>query len=211
MKKISLVALAVASLVGSSAALAENSGFYVDGSIGQMTANLPALAGVSVKNSDTTYSIGTGYNFNEYIGAEVGYQTLGTVGYSATVAGTTVINGNTIVGTGSLSANAKTDGFYFGPKVSYPINEQFSINARAGWYNWSATTTLAAAAAGTINGTAFAGNSSISAKTSGTDSYIGLGANYNVSKNVGVSLNYTQFKVSTITAKNLSLGAQYSF
>lgn len=210
MKKDILAVVAITGLFGSTVALAEN-GFYVDASIGQMTANIPAAAGGTTNKKDTTFSLGGGYKFNDYLGAEVGYQDLGKVGYFWTGAGTTNFQGNVIVGTGALSLNAKTDGFYFGPTLSYPVNDQFSVNARAGWYNWTTQATLNMVAAGTINGTAFAAGATGSAKASGTDNYIGLGATYNVSKNVGINLNYTQYKVSSYKADNFTIGARYSF
>lgn len=194
-------------------AIAGDSGFYVDASVGRMTATMPTipLAGATNNDSDTTFAIGGGYKFNEYFGVEAGYQDLGEVSASWTGAGTVNIQGHVIVGTGALNYTASVDGFYFGPTFSFPVNEQFSINARAGLYRWEAKENALFTAAGTIDGTAFAAGASASATTKETDNYLGLGATYKVSKNVGINLNYTEYKISDYRAKNFAVGAKYAF
>lgn len=211
--KLKALVVGIALAAAAPLAVASDSGFYVDASVGQMNATMPTipLAGATNDNSDTTYAIGGGYRFNEYFGAEVGYQDLGGVSSSWTGAGTVNVLGNVIVGTGAVSYTAKVDGFYFGPTLSYPVNEQFSIDARAGFYRWEARENLLMTAAGTFNGTAFAAGASASATTKKTDNYIGLGATYKVSKNVGINLNYTEYKISDFKAKNFAIGAKYSF
>lgn len=209
--KLKALVVGIVLSVAAPLAVAAGSGFYVDGSVGRMTANIPTLAGFTKNDSDTTIAIGGGYKINEYFGAEVGYQDLGKVSYTGAAAGTINSLGHVIVYTGAATATAKVDGFYFGPTLSYPVNEQFSINARLGFYNWEAKQNLLFTAAGTVDGTAFAAGASSSATTKKTDNYLGFGATYNVSKNVGINLNYTEYKVSSYKAKNFVIGAKYSF
>jgi len=214
MKALKIVGVAgVLMGLASGSAFAAGEGFYVDASIGRQKANIPSVnvAGFTKDDSDSTYSIGAGYNINQYFGVEAGYQDLGEVSYGWSGAGTAVIRGVTFVGTAGIKAAVATDGYYFGPTASFPINEQFAVNARAGWYNWTADGTASFTAAGTRNGVAFAGGASATDSTDGTDTYIGFGATYKLNKNVGINLGYTEYKVDEYKAKNWTLGARYSF
>jgi hypothetical protein len=53
-------------LVASQSLWAADSGFYVDVGMGYAKADLNAGSGVSVDDSDTSYSVGLGYNFSKY-------------------------------------------------------------------------------------------------------------------------------------------------
>ncbi len=204
--------IASAALI-SATAFAAGEGIYVDASIGRQKANIPsfAIAGLTKDDTASSWSLGGGYQVNQYFGIEVGYQDLGEVSYSWTGAGTVRRGGNTFVGTGAAKLSADVDGLYFGPTLTIPINEQFSVNARAGWYRWEAKLALSATVAGTFNGTPVAAGASASATEKGTDTYIGIGSTYKLNKNVGINLSYTQYKVDDYKAKNLALGVRYSF
>ncbi len=212
-RTMSVLALGLSGAFATTLASAAGEGFYVDGSLGRMTANISngAAAGSTTNDTDNTYSLGGGYNVNQYFGVEGGYQDLGKVSASWSGAGTVRSGGNTFVGTGAASLSAKVNGWYLGPTVSFPINDQFSIGARAGWFNWKTELSAAFTAAGTLNGTPVAAGGSGSATAKQTDTYIGVGGLYKVNKNVGISLGYTEYKIDTYTAKNWTLGARYSF
>lgn len=209
---IAVTCVAGAALV-SIPAFAAGEGLYIDASIGRQKASIPsfAITGLTKDDTSSTWSLGGGYQVNQYFGIEVGYQDLGEVSYSWSGEGTVISGANTFVGTGAAKLGADVDGFYFGPTLSFPINEQFSLNARAGWYRWEAKLALSATAAGTLNGTPVAAGASASATGKGTDAYIGIGGTYKLNKNVGINLSYTQYKVDDYKAKNLALGVRYSF
>lgn len=212
MKLIALVT-GVAMAVAAPLAIASDSGFYVDASVGRMTATLPEPSnlGANPHDSDSTYAIGGGYKINEYFGLEAGYQNLGTMSSSWAVAGAATILRHNIVGTGALTYKAEVDGFYFGPTFSYPVNNQISVNARLGFYRWEANQHVFFSAAGTMDGTAVAAGGSTIANTIKTDNYLGFGATYKVSKNVGINLNYTECKIDSFRVRNYVVGAKYSF
>lgn len=211
LKIVAVAGLLMGSASGS--ALAAGEGPYLDLTIGQMSANIPTvnLAGFSKDDSDSTYSIGAGYKINQYFGVEAGYQNLGQVSYAWSGAGTINYRGNVIVGTGALNISADIDGFYLGPTASFPINDQFSVNARAGWYRWEADGKASFTAAGTFNGTAFAAGATATDSAKGTDTYIGIGASYQLYKNVGINLGYTEYKIDEYKVKNWTVGARASF
>lgn len=214
MNSLKLLSVAVVMIgMATDSALAAGGGFYLDATLGKQSANIPTanIAGLSKDDSDSTYGFGGGYNINQYFGIEGGYQNLGQVSYSWTGAGTATVSGNTFVGTGAAKLSADIDGYYLGPTVSFPINEQFSVSARAGWYRWEADLRIVATAAGTLNGTAIAAGASANASTKATDTYFGIGAIYKFNKNVGITLGYTEYKVDEYKSKNWTLGARYSF
>lgn len=97
-------------------------GYYVDIGVGQAKADLPDVAGWTKDDTDTAYSIGFGYKFNNSIAIEGGYLDLGTASYSS----------------GTLKASADVNGFYLGPVLSLPLADKFELNARAGVYFWDA-------------------------------------------------------------------------
>lgn len=63
--------------------VANAEGFYVDLGLGQAKADLGNTSGLNVDDKDTSYSIGAGYKFNDYIAIEGGYLKLGTASVSA--------------------------------------------------------------------------------------------------------------------------------
>lgn len=194
-------------------AFSADQGFYVDASIGRQKANIPsyAITGLTKDDTSSTASIGGGYQVNKYFGVEAGFQDLGEISYSWSGAGTLTSGGNTFVGTGAAKLSADVDGYYLGPTLSFPINEKFSINARAGVYRWEAKLTVSVIAAGTLNGTPVSAGASASAKDKGSDTYIGFGGTYKLNEKIGINLSYTQFDVDEYKSKNIALGLRYSF
>ena len=195
-----------------SASFASDSSFYLDAGIGLIKADLPSVSGTTLDDKDTGFSLGVGYNFNKNFAVEAGYQRLGTVSYSASGGVTGSYNGApyTLNGSARLAAE-DTDGWYVGPKVSLPLNEKFEINARAGWYMWKTDVVATASLGGTYNGQAIAASGSASKKYDGTDMYYGVGAVYNIDKNIAVGVDYTRFKIDTVDVDTRNVKAKYSF
>lgn len=159
-------------------------GYYVDLGVGQAKADLPDVAGWTKDDTDTAYSIGFGYKFNNNIAIEGGYLNLGTASYSA--------------GTGRASADV--DGFYLGPVLSLPLADKFELNARAGVYFWHADVE------GTIGGTpVYAGSDN------GEDLYFGIGATYNATKNIAVGVDWTRYDIDWADVDVVSARLKYNF
>jgi OOP family OmpA-OmpF porin len=200
-------------VAASSSTLAAGEGFYVEGNVGRQTAVIPSfiIDGWATEDKATTYAFGGGFNFNRYFGIEAGYQNLGKVavlwtGTGPVMSGTNIFNSN-----GAAKWSADVDGFYVGPTVSFPINDQYAITGRAGWYHWKADLKLYASAGGILNGTTVPAGTSVDGSNKATDTYVGLGVSYKVNKNVGFNLGYAECKGVEYKTKNVTLGARYSF
>lgn len=199
------------------AANAADNGFFVEGGAGRSIAKLGNTAGLNVTDSDTTWLLGAGYNFNKYVGVEVGYRELGIAKASASGAVTGTLYGAPFSATGTFSASADADGVYVGPVFTLPLDvitglsDKFGISARVGAYRWSLEENASASGSLTYKGAVYAGNVAASAKERGTDAYYGLGGNYNLQKNFGVSLNYNRFRVFGTNVDSWDLRVRYSF
>ncbi len=181
---------------------AQDRGWFLDASVGRSRADLGNTSGFTVDNRDTSFSLGGGYMFNRYVGAEVGYRDLGEV--SASITGTlnnARIYGNTVSGTATLTLKGSADGFYFGPVFRLPVHDKVDLVGRFGWYRSEIPVTATFSAAGTINGTAVAAGASASKTYKDTDPYWGIGGTYNFNKNVGLGLEYSKYKLGVTDTK----------
>ena len=191
----------------SSQAFSADSGFYADIGIGYAQADLGATSGVTVDDTDTSYSLGVGYNFNKNISVEGGYLKLGKASLAASsLSGS--YSGATITATG-LAASTEVDGFYLGPVFRLPITEKVEVYGRLGAYIWEADI-KASATSLVYGGTTYAGGS-VSATENGTDAYYGIGLNYKLNDRIGVGMDWTRYDVVGVDVDNLSARLKISF
>lgn len=207
--KLALAAMAISAL--SQTALAQEAGFYIEGNLGKTKVDLGNTSGWTINNKDTTYGLTAGYMFNDYIGVEGGYRDLGDVSGSVTANFSGTLYGRPLVGNGTITLNADAAGWTLGPRLNLPINKDFSLNAKLGWFAWEANAKATVNAAFSWGGTAYAANAQASGKQTGTDTYYGIGAAYNVNKQVAVGLNYNQFKVDSVKIDTWDLSLKYRF
>ncbi len=185
MKKITLAAVVIASLVGSSASFAGGTGWYALGSVGQTTSNnsdkaqldsvITGLGGVGFSSSlstPTAYRLQAGYQVNDNFAVEGGYLGLTNSSYSAS-------GGNII---GSITASGKADGWNLTAVGIVPVAEQFSLLGKLGAANISTTATVTA------------GGASLSTSGSKTDLTYGIGAKYDINKAVFARFDLDNFK-----------------
>lgn len=109
--KFNILAIAVAALL-SSTAYAD--GLYVEGNLG--SAKL-SIDGIGDSKSDTSFTLGAGYTFGQYLAVEAGYSDFGSPKWS----------------NGVNWAKIKTTGIYVGPAVRLPLSKEFALTGRAGW------------------------------------------------------------------------------
>jgi hypothetical protein len=190
---------------------AQDAGFFVEGALGQTKANLGNTSGWTINNKDTAFGINAGYMFNDYIGVEGGYRDLGDVSGSATGTFSGTLYGKPLVGTGTLTLNADGSGWTLGPRLNLPLNKDFSMNARLGWFMWEANAKAGLNAAFTWGGTAYLANAQATTKQTGTDTYYGLGASYNINKQLAAGLNYNQYKLDTVKVDTWDVTLKYRF
>ena len=102
-----------------SAVTGPDSGWYAGGSLGQSKGDCGSgFAGSSCDDSDTAFKIFGGYQFNKYLGAELGYAALGDV--KATFP------------TGDVTVEAKAwDVMAVG---TFPVADRFNVFGKLGWF-----------------------------------------------------------------------------
>lgn len=138
------------------------SGFYATASVGQTRADIEDMPGFSVDDTDTGYSLGLGYEFNKYVAFEAGYVDLG----------------ETTMTLGAFNAAVEADGFYFGPKVSLPITDKFSVFGKVGLFAWDVDASS---------------NFGVAASASGTDAYFGAGLAYDITDALALKAEWTRY------------------
>lgn len=115
MKKIPAYLAALAFTAVSASALAED--FYLFGQIGKSDFDIDPTANTAWGDTtDTTYSLGLGYRFNDYFSAEGGYTDLGTVKGTYR----------------NIPVSVDTTAFFLGVKGQLMVAEQVSLFARTG-------------------------------------------------------------------------------
>ncbi len=144
--KVSVVSLAIIA----SPAMAQ--GFFVEGTLGQSKVDVGNTGSWTANNKDTSYGLSAGYMVNDYFGVEAGYRDLGKASLSATGTFSGSVYGRSYTVT-NPSYSASATGWEVGPRVRFPINDQFSLTGRAGWFSWTAKETFSATAL-TVGGTA---------------------------------------------------------
>ena len=164
------VALATA-LTAAAPALAQNTGFYAGGALGQAKAK-DACSGITgigfaggCDDKDTAWKIFGGYQFNPNLGVELGYVDLGNFTANGTVLGAPV------------SGSVEAKGFELVGVGSIPFTQQLSGYAKAGAFRWDVDTSTTVGSAG----------------DKGTDFTYGLGLKYDFTRNIAGRLEFQRY------------------
>jgi OOP family OmpA-OmpF porin len=187
---IAAAVLALSGLVAASQASAQ--GFYIGGSVGRSDADdsnaVPDLiTSGSADGTDTGFKIFGGYQFNPYFGLELAWVDLGTAKYSGSFAGFPVTGGT-----------VKTQGFNFSAVGTYPFGSGFAVFGKIGAFAWESKQNDVTAGIPFSN------------KENGGDVSFGIGASYDITKNIGIRAEWERFKaVGDIDL--LSVGLVYKF
>ncbi len=173
-----VLALAVAPLSASA-----GEGFYVGASIG--SANLDDdFDGFEIDDDATAYRLNAGWQVNQYVGLEFGYQNFGDFEQSFD------INGE--------RANAKlsADGYTLGVTASYPLGEHFELLGRAGAFFWDGEAEI---------------NNASQADPGDTNPYFGAGLGYNFNQVFSVYADWIRYDLEDTESDVLSLGFRFRF
>lgn len=203
MKKVLAGLCMAASMAGfSSVALADGSGFYVLGAIGQTQANAKSntdadlialgVTGLVSSGDDhlTGYKLQAGYQMDSGLAIEGGYIDYGKFNYTATA--TNMI--------GVLTANGKATGWNLVAVSIWPLDNQFSILAKLGVAEVRTSTTVTAPGL------------SASTSDSKTDVTYGLGVKYEITKAVFLRGDLDSYKGPGGGRNNVwALGVGYKF
>jgi hypothetical protein len=187
MSKHSILAIALATALTVPAVASAQSGFFVDGGVGQVRVDESGF-----DDKDTHFRLGGGWQWNQYFGLEAGWADLGSFSEQVAI--------------GAATGEFEADGWYAGVRAKVPFYEGdrgFYARARAGILWWDAT------------GRARAGTVLVRFDDSGNDPYFGIGAGYDLSSNFGVGLDYDRYKIGNggddATLKVWSVNATYRF
>jgi OOP family OmpA-OmpF porin len=170
--------------------------FYVFGDVGQSTIAFDANDGFTNEKSDKTYSLGAGYEFNQFFAVELAYRDLGNVTSrdSYTQSG---VNYNDTYKTSAAAYQASV-------VASLPISDVLKIYGRLGL----AEVDLEYDDSSVGGGIAWEKSST----QSGTKGLFGLGASYDVSSQIALRAEYSQYsKFDDIKLSALTVGAAYTF
>ncbi|MDN2670806.1 MULTISPECIES: outer membrane beta-barrel protein [unclassified Janthinobacterium] len=174
-----------AAVVGAALAFplfAQAEGYYVGANVGRSEMKLSIDEAGSSKKSDTGYKAYAGYDFTQNFGAEAGYIDFGKRTFD--------IDGEKL--------DVKNHAFYVAATGTLPLNEQFSLFAKAG---------------AAQNRTKPADDKSINK----TSAIFGIGAAYHFDKKLSLVAEYENFgKVASedgakLKADLLSIGLRYKF
>lgn len=143
----------------SAPALAQESGWYGGLGIGQSEFKEGCgIVAVACDDKDTAWSIFGGYQFNANLGAELGYTDLG----DATAAG--------------ASLGAK--GFELTGVGTVPLNQQFALYGKLGFYRWDVDATRPGA----------------SFSETGTDPTFGAGVKFNLTRTFALRAQWQRYQ-----------------
>lgn len=162
----------VAATVGISLpAFAQDSGWYLGASVGasktkDFCPNQIAV-GASCDETSSAYGVFGGYQFNRYLGAELGYTDLGEA--EAAVPG--------------ITETIKVRGVQALAVGAIPINPQFEVYGKVGAFLWDFKDKCEGASC-TFS----------SLSETGSDLTYGLGAKFNFSKNAGMTVQYQRYQ-----------------
>lgn len=189
---------------------------YAEDLEASLVEELPGLSidiNASSDDKDTGWKIYAGYRLNKNFAVEGGYVHLGKFGYNASYTGSFVEEGGTVEFTGAGSVKARAKAWTLGVLGILPVSDSFEVFGKVGAAFWDVKTTATATATAEETLTL-----SDSVSKSGTGLNFGLGAVYNINKNLGVRLEWERFNdvgKEETTGKSdidlISLGLKYSF
>ena len=206
-----IAALFVATASMAATAADDNWYGYVGMQNSELDVNTSSLenAGLTVDKKDTGFHFGAGYKMDDNFSFEMGYMdmgkaTIGTGTLAATASGSGNIGGNSYSYTstlaGTVDATVKSDGYTLGGIYSVPMADKIDGFVKAGIYFWDAEAKLTGtitAGTLTVNGTAYTSGTHDIAGLSktGSDLYVGLGGSYELSTDLSLRADYTQYEV----------------
>lgn len=180
MRKLAIVAVALALGVTSAVAVADPGNAFVNANVGSSYYNVNAPTNVDGYGSyyQNRYAaagaLRTGYRWNSTVdyGFEVGYGYMGS-------ARTKLYNDD-----GAERLNQKNRGWLLGGNLNYDITERWYVSARAGWYRGRSMYSASVIPSGTYD---------VRGNYTATGEYFGIGTGYNVNKNFSFGLAYDTY------------------
>ncbi|HEY7656533.1 MAG TPA: outer membrane beta-barrel protein [Burkholderiales bacterium] len=160
-----LLALGVASAPAQ--AQEQDQGWFVGagGGISKYKSGCTVLPGGTTCDDNGAYlKVFGGYQFNPYFGFELGYADFGKLKTSSAAS----------------TATLEATGIEISIVATMPLNREFSLYAKYGLYRWDADLKITGTGATTVD-------------TRGNESTYGFGANYNLTRNVALRMEYQKY------------------
>lgn len=205
MKKTMVNLCVVAMMAGvSGAALAAESTFYGAVDVGRTTVKDMCVGATTCNNTPTGFRAGVGYQVNPSFAVEGSYGSYGT----ATASGAGTVGAPPVAAT--VTMNAAVSGFQLAAVGTLPMSDSFALTGKLG----------AAFSSVKLSGTLTpVGGAPISASLSANSTTLvyGIGARYNMSKDIALRVQYEDLGNvgNAATGKNkisfLSLGVTFGF
>jgi len=170
-----IVALA-ASATFAGPVLAQDTGFYIGGALGQAQIDLDCTGATSCDDKDSSWKIFGGYQFNKNFALEFGYGNLG----EASLSGPTPPLGTT-------SVKFESTLFELVAVGSLPLADRFSIYGKIGLYRADTDADVSNSVLG-----------STTESDSNSDLTFGVGVRYDFTRNLGVRAEWQRY--SDVTA-----------
>jgi OOP family OmpA-OmpF porin len=186
-RQIILAALFAVLSLGSVPAFSQDQGFYAGLNFGQSKLKDACSGGTICDDKDTALSIFAGYQLNRNFGFEFAYTDLGKATESGLFGGVPV--------TASLEAT----GFEFSAVGTIPINQQFSLYGKLGFFMWDAD----------LKGTV--GGIPVSVSDDGTDLTIAIGARFSFTKNFAMQVQWQRYELDDFDVDVIGVGILFRF
>ena len=167
---IALTGLVAATAGISPLAFAQDRGWYIGASGGQSDINdfcsNPVAVGTSCDDTGSAWSVFGGYQFNKYLGVELGYTDISENKASDSVSTVTwKVKGTELLGVGAI-----------------PVNQYFEVYGKVGVFFWD------------LNDSCTGACTFSSQSETGADLTYGIGVQFNFSKNVAARAQYQRYK-----------------
>lgn len=173
--------LACSSLLISPHAVAEGH-WFIGGAAGAAQVD-EDFDGLPLDDNASSFRLYGGYRFNDYLAVEGAYVDLGEFEQSFNIIGLPV----------NLSADA--DGFAAAVMGAVPLGERFDLEGRLGLFFWDGR-----ASAGTL-----------AADPSDENLFLGLGASFDLSRNIAVTGDWTRYELEDVEADVFTIGFRINF
>jgi OOP family OmpA-OmpF porin len=182
LQRVSLLLVLVIPAVAAAPAAAQDRPFHVEANVGR--ASVDNIDGIRLNESTTTYRLGTGYNFFDWLGVDGAFVDLGT------------IESTVDIGSGQpLPVEAAASGFEVTLTGHVPLTEAFALIAHAGVLWWTGDTSLGSAAS----------------SDSGNDPTWGVGVEYAFGPTFAVTASWRRYKIDSVDADAAWLGMMVRF
>ncbi|MDP2694775.1 MAG: OmpA family protein [Gallionella sp.] len=209
-KTVGTLGLVGCAVIASPFAMADDSGWYIGGNIGQsrakiddarITSNLLGggftTTSIADDNRDNGYKLFGGYQYNKNFAVEAGYFDLGKFGYTATV-----------VPAGTLTGTIKLKGLNLDAVGTLPLTEKFSVLGRLG-LNY-------AQARDTFVGTGFVAVLNPNPSKNQVNYKLGAGLQYDFTPSLGMRIEAERYRINDAVGNRgdvdmYSLGLVYRF